>query len=107
VKSLDKPIGEDAELTLGSLLPHPQSETAIDQMLAEIVGVQVRQALAALTERERDVVMRRFGLDGPQPATLAEVARELGISRERVRQIEKEALAKLRRGDLAALVRAA
>jgi DNA-directed RNA polymerase sigma subunit (sigma70/sigma32) len=49
-----------------------------------------------MPDRERKVLERRFGLDGEQPARLSEVARELGLSRERVRQIERNALARLR-----------
>ena len=70
----------------------------------------IQEALAkldALTDRERGVLMLRFGLGGQQPQTLAEIADHYGISRERVRQIEKEALAKLRKSDLIELASAA
>ena len=105
--SLDKPIGEDGESTIGDLLPDPQSDDVVDQAVTSAIRDQIRRSLENLTERERGVLELRFGLSGQQPQTLAEIADFYGISRERVRQIEKEALAKLRRSDLIQLANAA
>ncbi len=105
--SLDKPIGEDGESTIGDLLPDPRSEEVVDEALTNAIREQIRRSLDQLTERERGVLMLRFGLGGEQPRTLAEIADHYGISRERVRQIEKEALAKLRNSDLRQLASAA
>jgi len=107
--SLDKPIGEDGESTIGDLLPDPQSDEVVDQAVTGAIRDQIRRSLENLTERERGVLMLRFGLgeENKQPQTLAEIAEFYGISRERVRQIEKEALAKLRKSDLIQLANAA
>ena len=59
-------------------------------------GEAVRKALDGLTDREREIVTMRFGIDGGDGRTLEEVGREFGVTRERVRQIEAKALAKLR-----------
>jgi RNA polymerase primary sigma factor len=105
--SLDKPIGEDGESTIGDLLPDPQSDEVVDQAVTSAIRDQIRRSLEHLTERERGVLILRFGLGGQQPQTLAEIAEHYGISRERVRQIEKEALSKLRKSDLIQLANAA
>lgn len=105
--SLDKPIGEDGESTIGDLLPDPASDEVVDQAVTSAIRDQIRRSLESLSERERGVLTLRFGLGGQQPQTLAEIAEYYGISRERVRQIEKEALAKLRKSDLIQLANAA
>jgi RNA polymerase primary sigma factor len=105
--SLDKPIGEDGESTIGDLLPDPASDQVVEEAVSSAIRDQIRRSLQCLTERERGVLELRFGLGGQQPQTLAEIAEHYGISRERVRQIEKEALAKLRKSDLVELASAA
>jgi RNA polymerase primary sigma factor len=105
--SLDKPIGEDGESTIGDLLPDPQSDQVVEEAVSSAIRDQIRRSLECLTDREKGVVVLRFGLGGQQPQTLAEIAEHYGISRERVRQIEKEALAKLRKSDLIELSSAA
>ena len=57
---------------------------------------EVRNVLGELNEREKDVVIMRFGLDDEQPRTLEEVGKHFGVTRERIRQIESKTLAKLR-----------
>jgi RNA polymerase primary sigma factor len=94
--SLDLPIGEDGDATLGDLIeatdavdPHAAAEaSALQRILAE--------ALAELTPREQRILRMRFGIDGTSDHTLAEVGEELGVTRERIRQIEAKALEKLR-----------
>ena len=105
--SLDKPIGEDGESTIGDLLPDPASDQVVEEAVSSAIRDQIRRSLEHLSDREQGVVMLRFGLNGQQPQTLAEIADYYGISRERVRQIEKEALSKLRRSDLVELSTAA
>src|SRR5437764_1079809 len=101
--SLYQTIGEDGETTFGDMLtsdtPQPQDE------VVENAGTSaVQEAVSALPERERDVVELRFGLDGEEPTPLRETGRRLGISAERVRQIEEDALEHLAdSGALAAL----
>ncbi|MEZ4523330.1 MAG: sigma-70 family RNA polymerase sigma factor [Thermomicrobiales bacterium] len=79
----------------------------VEEAVSSSIRDQIRRSLEHLSEREQGVVMLRFGLNGQQPQTLAEIADYYGISRERVRQIEKEALSKLRRSDLVELSTAA
>jgi RNA polymerase primary sigma factor len=101
--SLATPVGEDGETSVGDLVP---DEEAIDlQTAAEKSDLAYRLDAAlgeALTDRERAVLRLRFGLGGGEAQALGEIGQELGISRERVRQIEAEALRKLRRTDLRA-----
>jgi RNA polymerase sigma factor (sigma-70 family) len=105
--SLDKPIGEDGESTIGDLLPDPASDQVVEEAVSSAIRDQIRRSLEHLSDREKGVVTLRFGLGGQQPQTLAEIADHYGISRERVRQIEKEALSKLRKSDLVELSTAA
>lgn len=99
-RSLDEPIvSMDAELgTLGDLLEDPLSATAYEDVVDAVAGEQLRALLSRLTEREREVVRARFGFDAPAEK-LSEVGERLGVSAERVRQIEERALAKLRRAE--------
>jgi RNA polymerase sigma factor (sigma-70 family) len=96
-RSLDEPIGSmDAELgTLGDLLEDPLSAAAYEDVVDAVAGEQLRALLSRLTDREREVVRARFGFDAPAEK-LSEVGERLGLSAERVRQIEERALAKLR-----------
>jgi RNA polymerase sigma factor (sigma-70 family) len=96
-RSLDEPIGNmDAELgTLGDLLEDPLSSAAYEDVVDAVAGEQLRTLLSRLTDREREVVRARFGFDAPAEK-LSEVGERLGVSAERVRQIEERALAKLR-----------
>jgi RNA polymerase sigma factor (sigma-70 family) len=97
VRSLDEPIdsgGGDLG-SLGDLLEDPLSAAAYEQVVETVAGEQLRALLSRLTDRERDVVRARFGFDG-KPEKLVEIGEKLGLSAERVRQIEERALAKLR-----------
>ncbi len=92
VASLDKPVGGEGETAFGDLFAGeaPQPEEEVHVSLAEDA---VRKAVRALPPRERDVIQRRYGLNGDKdPKSLEEIGRELGLTRERVRQIEAEAL---------------
>jgi RNA polymerase sigma factor (sigma-70 family) len=97
VRSLDEPIeGGETELgALGDLLEDPLGADAYEQVVDTIAGEQLRALLSRLTDREREVVRARFGFDS-EPQRLVDIAEQLGLSAERVRQIEERALAKLR-----------
>ena len=73
-----------------------EAEPALEPGLSRVQGIaRVRRALERLDERERGVLLLRYGIDGGEPRTLEEIARQLGLTRERVRQIEKQALERL------------
>jgi RNA polymerase primary sigma factor len=91
ITSLDKPVGEEGETSFGDLIasdaPNPEEEVEVS-----LRGQTVRRALERLPERERDVVKLRYGINGNDPTPLRETGRRLGISPERVRQLEARAL---------------
>jgi RNA polymerase primary sigma factor len=105
--SLDQPIGEDGETSFGDLIT-AQQPAVEDEVVQDAGTTAVQQAVSSLPERERNVVQLRFGLGGEEPTPLRETGRRLGISAERVRQIEEDALARLAEsGELSALHEAA
>jgi RNA polymerase primary sigma factor len=101
VTSLDTPIGDDGAALQDFL--EDEAATGPDRLAVEAVGRQaLEQVLAGLPERARQVLILRFGLDSGTPRTLEEVGAQLGVSRERARQIERSALAALRRPEIRA-----
>jgi RNA polymerase primary sigma factor len=92
--SLETPVGEDA--SIGSFVADP-GRPPHEEVFDELTAGYVREALEQLTPTKRRVLVLRFGLEGHAPHTTTDVARELGVSRERARLIEEEALAVLRR----------
>jgi RNA polymerase primary sigma factor len=93
--SLEKPIGEDDDSSLGDFVPDEQAESPFDTASLSLRREDVELALSALPERERRVIELRYGLDGAQPCTLEEVGQTFGVTRERIRQIENNTLKKL------------
>jgi RNA polymerase primary sigma factor len=93
--SLEKPIGEDEDSSLGDFVPDEQAESPFDTTSLSLRREDVEVALSALPDRERRVLELRYGLDGSQPCTLEEVGRTFGVTRERIRQIENNTLKKL------------
>jgi RNA polymerase primary sigma factor len=96
VTSLDRPLGEGEDAAFGDLLPAegPAPEDVVHISLREET---LRRALGELPERERTVVQMRYGIAGAEPTPLREIGRRLGITPERVRQIESKALGRLGR----------
>jgi RNA polymerase primary sigma factor len=92
--SLDQPVGDDDDAVLGDFVagdgPLPEEEVEVS-----LRSQALQQALDALTTRERQVLVLRYGLDDSEPKTLEEIGRRLGLTRERVRQIEVETLRRL------------
>jgi RNA polymerase primary sigma factor len=97
--SLDNPVGDDEDTRLGDLIEDAEAPAASDALEYQTMIETVRRALAALEPREARVLALRFGLAEGRPHTLDEIGRDVGLTRERIRQIEKEALAKLRQPD--------
>jgi len=94
VASTDAPIGSDGDSSFGELFA-AGGPTTEDEVELVFRGDAVRRAVSKLPERQRDVISLRFGLVGDGPNSLEQVGRQLGITRERVRQIEAEALRRL------------
>ena len=96
VISLETPVGEEDESTLGSLLEDLLSPSPEEEATRELLRERVRQALDVLSPRERKVIELRFGILDGRARTLDVVGNALGVTRERARQIEAQALSKLR-----------
>jgi RNA polymerase primary sigma factor len=93
--SLEKPIGEEDESELGDFVEDQTAESPFELASERLRRENLRRALAALPEREREVIEMRFGLTGERPYTLEEVGRAFNVTRERIRQIENHTLKKL------------
>jgi RNA polymerase sigma factor (sigma-70 family) len=100
---LETPIGEDA--SLGDFLEDTSVGSPMDELLTRDLSREVERALASLKPREQRVLRLRFGLGGETPHTLEEIGQRLEVTRERIRQIETMALAKLRRPRIASDLR--
>ena len=94
VTSLDRPVGDDDGATLGELVAAPDEEP-LAELDVSLRNDALEQALAELPERDAQVLRLRFGLGDAEPQTLGDIAKTLGVSRERVRQIQAEALRRL------------
>jgi len=88
--------GEEDRSTLGDLIPDPNCEEPMEGMDRTIQKEHLGTWLSQLNEREQKIMKLRFGLDGEEPLTLAEIGRQINVSRERVRQLEAKAILKLR-----------
>ena len=97
--SLETPVGEDEDGTLGDLVEDVDSEKPADAATFASLQDQLAQALEGLNERERQVLIMRFGLADGRMRTLEEVGAHFNVTRERIRQLETKALAKLRHPD--------
>ena len=94
--SLDTPIGEEDDSHLGDFIEDDSAQSPADSAAFSMLREELDNALASLTDRERQVVRLRFGLEDGRQRTLEEVGREFNVTRERIRQIEAKALRKLR-----------
>jgi RNA polymerase sigma factor (sigma-70 family) len=94
--SIDDFVDPEEECRLGVLLADPKSEDQEQKIYEQEVMHLVQKALVSLDERERHIIRHRFGLAGGAEQTLEEIGRGLNLSRERVRQLERDAKNKLR-----------
>jgi len=94
--SLESPIGQDGDAFLGDFIEDETQPAPLEIASQQLLRQQLEEALSRLTERERRIIILRYGLEDGQFRTLEEVGREFGITRERIRQIEAKALRKLR-----------
>ncbi|MGH3443378.1 MAG: sigma-70 family RNA polymerase sigma factor [Nitriliruptorales bacterium] len=96
VSSLDTPVGEDGDATLGDLVADEEAVDPASSATDSLTTGEIAQVLAALDARERAVLMWRFGMMDGEEHTLEEIGEHFGLTRERIRQIEKKTLTKLR-----------
>ena len=94
--SLETPIGEEEESSLGDFIPDNNTQAPAEAASYQLLKEQVDDVLDSISQRERRVLQLRFGLEDGRSRTLEEVGREFGVTRERIRQIEAKALRKLR-----------
>jgi RNA polymerase primary sigma factor len=94
VTSLDKPLGEDNDASIGDLVGVAEGGVE-EEVEVSLTETTLHKALEALPDRERTVLTLRYGLEREEPQSLEEIGRRLGITRERVRQIEATALERL------------
>jgi DNA-directed RNA polymerase sigma subunit (sigma70/sigma32) len=94
--SLATPIGSDGDTELADVVADATAPTPFDLVADRLLGAEIDKLLSCLDEREGQILRLRYGLDRGEPRTLEEVGAELNLTRERIRQIERSALAKLR-----------
>ena len=94
--SLDAPIGDDASERVSEIVADPNAAAPFDRLVQETDTQLVREVLGTLDQRENKILTLRFGLEDGQERTLEEVGARLGVTRERIRQIQEQALKKLR-----------
>lgn len=95
--SLDAPIADEAGDEIAELVPDDHEQSPFESLRDKDLREKVSSAFSILNERERKIIFARFGLDGDDPTTLEDLGETLGITRERTRQLQNAALAKLRR----------
>ncbi len=98
--SLEQPVGEDGDESLADFVEDPNPESADAVLLAGTLREDLARALAILPDRQQTILVRRFGLDGQEPWTLDQIGAHFGVTRERIRQLQVEALRKLKRSSV-------
>ncbi|MFJ7216899.1 RNA polymerase nonessential primary-like sigma factor [Amycolatopsis pretoriensis] len=104
--SLDMPVGTEEDAPLGDFIEDSEATDAESAVISGLLQDDLRRVLATLDDREQHVIRLRYGLDDGQPRTLDQIGKHFGLSRERVRQIEREVMSKLRQGERADRLRA-
>jgi RNA polymerase primary sigma factor len=98
IASLDQPVGgEDGSTELWEFLEDERASKVPEAVIRKMENTQLKESLEKMSARERHVLVRRYGLDNQEPATLAELSAELGVTRERIRQLQRSAERRLRR----------
>src|SRR6266436_1033360 len=95
--SLDAPIGDDDSTEFGEIVGDEDAQTPFEMFRDKNMRDELSELLKVLDDRERKIIFDRFGLDGGKPKSLEEVGKKFGVTRERIRQLQNIALAKLRR----------
>src|SRR5215470_17732296 len=95
--SLDAPIGDDDSTEFGEIVGDEDARTPFELFRDKNMRDELSELLDVLDDRERKIIFERYGLDGGKPKTLEEIGKKFGVTRERIRQLQNIALAKLRR----------
>ncbi|MDW8172100.1 MAG: sigma-70 family RNA polymerase sigma factor [Anaerolineae bacterium] len=103
--ALERPVGEDGDSEFGDFLEDKETPSPVDMAIHHLLQETIEEVLSELTPRQSHILRLRFGLGGGEPHTLEEIANKFGLSRERIRQLEKEALRRLRNPRLAHALR--
>jgi RNA polymerase primary sigma factor len=104
--SLETPVGDDGTATFGEFIEDADAPVAADVVDFGLLQDRLRSVLGTLPDRSAAVMRMRFGLDDGRSRTLDEVGKELGLTRERIRQIERDTLKELRKSDIASSLKA-
>ncbi len=99
--ALERPVGDDGDSEFGDFIEDQDSPSPVEAATQHLLQETIEEVLAELTPRQSHILRLRFGLGGGEPHTLEEIANKFGLSRERIRQLEKEALRRLRHPRLA------
>jgi RNA polymerase primary sigma factor len=95
--SLDAPMGDDDSIEFGETVGDETAQTPFEMLRDKNLLGEVDDLIGVLDNREKKIIFQRFGLDGGEPKTLEDVGKDFGVTRERIRQLQNAALAKLRR----------
>lgn len=99
--ALERPVGDDGDSEFGDFIEDQESPSPVESATQHLLEETIEEVLSELTPRQSHILRLRFGLGGGEPHTLEEIANKFGLSRERIRQLEKEALRRLRHPRLA------
>ncbi len=99
--ALERPVGDDGDSEFGDFIEDQDAPSPVDAATQHLLQETIEEVLSELTPRQSHILRLRFGLGGGEPHTLEEIANKFGLSRERIRQLEKEALRRLRHPRLA------
>ncbi len=99
--ALERPVGEDGDSEFGDFIEDQDTPSPVESATQHLLEETIEDVLAELTPRQSHILRLRFGLGGGEPHTLEEIANKFGLSRERIRQLEKEALRRLKHPRLA------
>src|SRR3972149_2837043 len=94
--ALERPVGDDGDSEFGDFIEDQDSPSPVEAATQHLLQETIEEVLSELTPRQSHILRLRFGLGGGEPHTLEEIANKFGLSRERIRQLEKEALRRLR-----------
>lgn len=103
--ALERPVGDDGDSEFGDFIEDQDSPSPVEAATQHLLQETIEEVLSELTPRQSHILRLRFGLGGGEPHTLEEIANKFGLSRERIRQLEKEALRRLRHPRLAHTLR--